>query len=710
MSTGADPVAASEFGAEELDAALERVVQDTGASVALVYLLLPSERVLHLAVVSGTPVRLTAPWAQVSLDSPEAMAQAARERRLVWLGSQEEVALRSPRTGLLLPYDFMVAAAPMAHGTMVWGALVLVWPARHPPELGRHERDAMDAFCSRAGLFLQQAADRGSPLLPGAQPRALSRRSPRIPGRAEALAAVEFAEGLPMGCWALDPDGRITFVNAAAAKMVGAEVAALLGARPWEALPWLYDPRFGDCYREAIVTRRPISFITLRPPDQWLSFRLYPHACGISIQTAPAEPGHAPAAAPWEQSAPTSESGRVIGAYALMQLATTLTEAIGVHEVVAQVTGQLMPAIGAQALALMAVDEGRLRIIGHRGYTADLINRLDAIPLASRSSAARALAAGVPSFFATFADLERAYFPDVPHDGKAAWAFLPLIAAGRTFGSLVLSYDQPHPFPPAERAVLTSLAGLITQALDRASLYDAKHQLARSLQNALLPHVLPTIPGFQVVARYLPTTRGIDVGGDFYDLIRCGATGAAAAIGDVEGHNVNAAALMGQVRTAVHAHATTGAPPGDVLARTNRLMDDIGASLFASCLYAHLDLTHHRAHLATAGHPPPLLRHPDGRTEVLDLPPGLLLGIDPTADYPTTEIPLLPGAVLALYTDGLVETPGTDIDDTIADLANQLTHAQDQTMDALADTLIHHATHTTLRNDDIALLLIQATN
>ncbi|MGW1731256.1 SpoIIE family protein phosphatase [Streptomyces sp. NBC_01724] len=684
-------------------------MQDTGASVALVYLLLPSERVLHLAVVSGAPVRLTAPWAQVPLDSPEAMAQAVRERRLVWLGSQEEVALRNPRTGLLLPYDFMVAAAPMAHGTTVWGALVLVWPTRDPPELGRPERGAMDAFCSRAGLLLQQAADRGLPLLPGAQPRALSRRSPRIPGRAEALAAVEFAEGLPMGCWALDPDGRITFVNAAAAKMVGVDAAALLGARPEKVLPWLSDTRFGDAYRAAIVTRRPTSFTVLRPPDQWLSFRLYPHAYGISVQTSPATTGQAPTAAPWEQPAPPSESDQVIGVYPLTQLATTLTEAAGVHEVVAQVTGQLMPAIGAQALALTAVDEGRLRIIGHRGYTADVMNRFDAIPLVSRSPAAHVVAAGVPSFFATFADLERAY-PAAPHDGKAAWAFLPLIASGRTFGSLVLSYDQPHPFPPAERAVLTSLAGLITQALDRASLYDAKHQLAHSLQNALLPHVLPTIPGFEVVARYLPTTRGIDVGGDFYDLIRCDATGAAAAIGDVEGHNVNAAALMGQVRTAVHAHATTGAPPGDVLARTNRLMADIGASLFASCLYVHLDLTHHRAHLATAGHPPPLLRHPDGRTEVLDLPPGLLLGIDPTAHYTTTEIPLPPGAVLALYTDGLVETPGTDIDDTIADLANQLTHSQDQTMDALADTLVHHATHTTLRNDDIALLLIQATN
>ncbi|WP_329529240.1 SpoIIE family protein phosphatase [Streptomyces sp. NBC_01462] len=115
---------------------------------------------------------------------------------------------------------------------------------------------------------------------------------------------------------------------------------------------------------------------------------------------------------------------------------------------------------------------------------------------------------------------------------------------------------------------------------------------------------------------------------------------------------------------------------------------------------------------------PRLLRHlrrtrtqlPPGRPlEVLGLPPGPLLGIDPAADYPTTEIPLPPEAVLALYTDGLVEIPGTDIGETIADLADQLTAARDQTMDALADTLVHHATHTARRDDDIALLLIQAT-
>lgn len=227
---------------------------------------------------------------------------------------------------------------------------------------------------------------------------------------------------------------------------------------------------------------------------------------------------------------------------------------------------------------------------------------------------------GVPAFFATFADLKRAYPPAVLQDGMAAWAFLPLTASGRTVGSMVLAYDRPHSFTTEERAILTSIAGLVAQALERARLYDAQYQLAHSLQAALLPHDLPPIPGLDLAARYLPTTHGVDIGGDFYDLIRLDKTNAAAAIGDVQGHNVNAAALMGQVRTAVH--ATAGASPGDVLARTNRLLTDLDPGMFTSCLYIHLDLAHHRARLATAGHPHHSCSTPTGTPRSSTCRPG----------------------------------------------------------------------------------------
>lgn len=699
-------VAGPDSGPELLGPALMQGMRDTGASVGAVYLPAPSGQALRLAVLSGVPWEIAVPWAQVALSAPTPVADALREHRLVWLGGQEELARRYPQLALVLPYAFTLAAAPITTDGTEWGGLVLHWPASHPAELSPKEREAMGDVCRRLGLLLRTAADSGHPVLPGAEPRLVPPPETRAFEPSGVPAAMSFAERLPGGCCALDPDGRMTFVTTTAADLLGAGVSDLLGARPWEALPWLDAPVAQDHYRAAVLSRRPTSFTALRPPDRWLSFRLYPDASGISVRIAPVPAAGAPDSPLSPPPAPVSATGRAAAVYHLMHLAATLTEAVGVRDVVDRVADQVLSATGAQALALMTAEEGRLRIIGYRGYTAELMDRFDAAPLTSDTPAVHCLTTGVSSFFATFAELKRAYPPAVLQDDMAAWAFLPLITSGRPVGSLVLAYDRPHTFAPEERAVLTSLAGLIAQALDRARLYDAKHRLAHSLQAGLLPHALPRMSGLDVAARYLPAGHGTGIGGDFYDLIRLDDTTAAATIGDVQGHNVQAATLMGQVRTAVH--ATAGAPPGEVLARTNRLLTDLDPGLFTSCLYAHLDLAHHRVCLASAGHPPPILRHPEGRTEVLHLPPGLLLGIDPTAAYPATEIALLPGAVLVLYTDGLVEVPGVDFDEVTDALADRLARAGDLDAEALADTLVHDTQQRAHRSDDVALLLIHA--
>ncbi|MFE7836099.1 SpoIIE family protein phosphatase [Streptomyces sp. NPDC057474] len=700
-------------GPQALESVLIEVARESGTSVTAVYLLPPEEPVLQLAVLGGVPWEISMPWARVALKASSPVSDAVREHRLVWVSGQEELARRYPRLALVVPYRFTLAAAPITTGTATWGGLVLQWPASHPPRPSPRERDEITGACHRLGLLLREAAADGHPVRPAAEPVMLPPLRSRIAGPAEAQAAVDFAERLPGGCCSLGVDGRITFVSTRAAELLGADIPDLLGAKPWEALRWLDGPTAEDSYRTAVLSHEPMSFIARRPPDRWLSFSLVPDASGISVHISPTHSAHAhaPVTTPPGPRAPSAAaSGRPNTLYHLMHLAATLTEAVGVRDVVDQVADQALPAFGAAALALLTAEDGRLRIIGYRGYTAELMERFDAAPLTADTPAVRALTTGVPAFFDTFADLKRAYPPAVLQDARAAWAFLPLITSGRPVGSLVLAYDQPHPFTPEERAILTSTAGLIAQALDRARLYDAKHQLAHNLQAGLLPHTLPRVAGLDVAARYLPATRGMDIGGDFYDLIRLDSTTAAAAIGDVQGHNVNAAALMGQVRTAVH--ATAGAAPDEVLARTNRLLTDLDPDLFTSCLYVHLDLSAHTACLATAGHPPPLLRHPDGRTEPLHLPPGLLLGIDADADYASTEIPLPPGSVLALYTDGLVEAPGIDIDDAVDDLARALARADPagpRSMDAVADTLVQHARRAAPRSDDIALLLIHPT-
>ncbi|MFW6691562.1 SpoIIE family protein phosphatase [Streptomyces sp. MAR4 CNX-425] len=693
-----------------LEAAFGRLMRSTGASIGLLYVLPQNERVLQLALVSGASRKLAAPWTRIPLDAPIPVAHAVRERRLVWLVGQEEMARRFPRVGYILPYDFALAARPIAGDatTGVWGGLVMLWPIWHPARLSPSEHAALGTFSRRCALWLKHAAERGEPLLPAEEPRVLEPVRPRTPQRAEAQAVVEFVERLPLGCCALDLEGRITFCNTAGSELLGVEIGDLLGARPWETAGWLRDPVCEERYRAAVISRRPTSFTVVRPPDRRLYFELYPDASGLSVHITPVPTGPTTAATPGR---PRSADPDPVGAsalYHLMDVAAALTEAVGLREVADLVTDLVVPAFGPQAMLLMAAEEGRLRTIGHRGHTAGFLADAGTRELTADDPAAHALATGQPHFFSTVAELRRSYPAVACQEDMAAAAFLPMIASGRMVGTLALSYRRKRAFPPAERAVLTSLAGLIGQALDRARLYDTKLELARSLQASLLPRSLPPIAGLEVAARYLPAGRGMDIGGDFYDLIRYDGTSAAAAIGDVQGHNVGAAALMGQVRTAVHAHATAGTPPGDVLARTNRLLTDLDTDLFTSCLYAHLDLRRHCAHLATAGHPPPLLRHPDGRTEALPLPPGLLLGIDPDARYPTTEVPLPPGTVLALYTDGLVETPGEDIGGTTAKVAEKVARAGEGPMDDLADELMGRAERMSTRHDDIALMLIRA--
>ncbi|MFD9004210.1 SpoIIE family protein phosphatase [Streptomyces sp. NPDC059582] len=688
-----------------LAASFRCLVRDAGASGGMLFLLPQREEVLHLSMVYGSVRPVAAPWARIRLEEAIPAAEAVRERRLIWVGTPEDMALHYPRLALEVS-DHAVAAAPITTSDAVLGAVCLLWPSWHPQGMSRQEIEAIDTFCDQAGLSLQRAAQSGHPWLPGARPVVLETVRSRTPDRAEALAAHDFAIRLP-GAVSLDLDGRIVFVSEASLDLLGAPAADLLGAHPWECLPWLGDSTFEDLFRATVVSHRPARFAARRSPDLWLSFELYPDASGVSIHVVPLP--DAPSAGP-EQPVPTlAQRTEARPLYHLMHLAASLAEAVRVEDVADTVADQLMPGFGATGLAMMTADEGRLRVIGHRGYSRAFMDRFDGQSLGSATPAVRALTSHTPLFFTSFAQFRHAYPDAVRYSGRNAWAFLPLVIRSRPIGILALSYNQARCFPPAERNLLVSTAGLIAQALDRACLYEAKDNLARTLQTALLPKELPAIDGLQAAARYLPAIHGMDIGGDFYDLIRCSTTSAAAVIGDVEGHNVQAAALMGQLRTAIHTHAAAGTHPDELLAHANRVVCDFNPGLFASCLCIHLDLANRRARLATAGHLPPLLRHPDSRTEVLSVPPGPLLGISADADYPAVEIELPPRTTLALYTDGLVEAPGVDIDHAITALADQLARTRDEDMEATADALLAHARHNVPGTDDMAMLLVHST-
>ncbi|MFJ3159941.1 SpoIIE family protein phosphatase [Streptomyces kanasensis] len=724
-------------GTGRLDTALADTVRRTGASAGGVYLLDEPAQALDLAVMCGVPAEVALPWGRMAVAAPFPVADAVREDRLVWVASQDDMARAYPRAAAGLPYRFALAAAPLPGRARCWGALLLLWPASHPEAATRREQGHITAAARRIARTLDEAP---VPAAAPARPRLIPLTADRAADPSH-HAAADYVERLPEGAVALDLEGRITFLDSTAAALLGRGADRLRGTRPWQSLPWLDAPFVEDHYRTAVISRDPVAFTALRPPGTYLRFELHPDASGISVRVTratppdgpePVPPGPAPArgSAP-EPTAPepttpapagtagpappgtvpastsASDAAHVGRLYQLLHLAAALTETVAVRDVVDLVAQQILPAFDADGLVLSAADAGRLRITGHHGYDPQVIERLDGLPLdTDLTPAGDVLATGVPSFFADPTEMARGY-PKAPKiSGKQAWAFLPLVISGRPVGCCILSYDHPRPFTADERAVLTSLAGLIAQALDRARLYDAVHDLAHGLQQALLPRSLPTVAGLRIAARYLPASHGMNVGGDFYDVIRIDPTTVAAVIGDVQGHNVAAAALMGQVRTAIH--ATAGAAPGEVLARTNRVLADLETDLLVSCLYMHIDLARGRAALAGAGHPPPLLYRPGRPPGPLPLDPAPLLGVDVDLSFSVTDLLLTPGTTLALYTDGLTEVPGADPERITADLARYLAAHASQDPGLLADGLIRHAWRSSRYTDDIAMLLLRA--
>ncbi|MER6612080.1 SpoIIE family protein phosphatase [Streptomyces xantholiticus] len=519
--------------------------------------------------------------------------------------------------------------------------------------------------------------------------------------------AVAAVERLRDGVFSLTPDGRVTYANHSALRLLGASGDELLGHFLWDVLPWLSDPDVEYRHRSAMISQAPTSFLACRPTDRWLSFSLHPEADGVTGRVMPVgrpPPDPTPSASS-AAAAPATAPARLGVMYHVLQLGSALTEAVTAREVCEVVSDQLLPAFGGQQLAIYVVRDGTMHLLFHTGHHEDFLDWLEGVPLHARLPGTETLTSGAPLFIESQKDLSGGY-PGIPTGEVSSWAYLPLIASSRPVGTCVLGFDEIHQFTEKDRGVLTALAGLIAQALERARLYDSEFALARGLQKALLPHRLPRVPGIRSVVRYLPGTSGMDIGGDWYDIIPTD-SGVYLVIGDVEGHSIAAAATMAQLRSAVRAFAAVGPMPGDVMTGVNRTLIDLGPGLLASCCCIHLDPHGHQACAVTAGHPPPLLRRPDGTTDALDLDVGPLLGVERASVYPETRIALPPGSVLALYTDGLVEEPGADIDVGIDRLRASLAHARAGSLDELADRLLHNARGFSYRADDIALLLTE---
>jgi PAS domain S-box-containing protein len=279
---------------------------------------------------------------------------------------------------------------------------------------------------------------------------------------------------------------------------------------------------------------------------------------------------------------------------------------------------------------------------------------------------------------------------------------VPLIARGTTLG--VASFgraEQRNPYDDADLRLVTDLASRAALHIDNARLYAREHDTAVTLQRSLLPQAIPEVEGLQIAYIYQPANRSAAAGGDWFDVLPLHDGGVALVIGDVTGHSIRAAAIMGQLRTATVTLTRLGRPPEEIMRQLSRLLADDDVEIGATCLYASYDPRTRRCRFTSAGHPPPVVRHPDGRTEFVDVRQGMILGVQRDR-YPTTEARLAPGSVLALYTDGLVEQPGQDIDVGMSRLARTLAASPARSLGDLRDALLAGPGPA---GDDIALLL-----
>ncbi len=266
-------------------------------------------------------------------------------------------------------------------------------------------------------------------------------------------------------------------------------------------------------------------------------------------------------------------------------------------------------------------------------------------------------------------------------------AAVPLRLAGELLGALVVTDTRRRDWPTGEREVLGGLADQTAQALGRARLYEQQRSTAAALQRGMLPRSLRTVPGVQVVARYLPAAKGMTVGGDWYDCIPLPDGRVILVVGDVMGKGAQAAAIMGRARTALHALATVDPRPSFVLSGLDRLVMELTPDGFFTLLYVLVNPADGTAEVARAGHLPLMLAAPDGT--VVSIAPGGSPAIGIAApDRAGVTVPVPPGSTLALFTDGLVEDRTTGTGPGMDHVARGLRDHAASDLDSLADRLL----------------------
>ena len=286
----------------------------------------------------------------------------------------------------------------------------------------------------------------------------------------------------------------------------------------------------------------------------------------------------------------------------------------------------------------------------------------------------------------------------------------PLPGPGGPLGVVSLARDAERPrFTWADTPIMEELGRRLAAGLLNTDAFVREHAIAETLQRALLPGAVPRVAGLDLAVRYLPATEGAHVGGDWYDAFPLDGGRVGLVIGDVAGHSIASASIMGQVRTLLRGYAIDEPDPSRVLDRVNAALARLLPDVLASAVYAVLDPASGDLGYANAGHPPPLVTDGAGQAGYLDDATGVMLGACAGGEFSTGRRVLLPGERLLLYTDGLIEDRHRDITDGLAMLAGTLSRRGPGSAGQACDTALEIFPDTARRPDDVCLLAARLT-
>ena len=729
--------AAAPLGAGTPQLLISQAVAATGSSGGVVCGV-RGDRVVILASEGYTPGQRPACGPLIMGDLSLPLPYAATTEQPVWLVSQADAVDRFPRIGGLVPgSERAYAALPLRANGQSLGVMGISFAERH--EFTEADRDFLLALADICAIHLQQWDEFGasggraaSTVQLGHLVQALSRAGTadevaRVIAEAGAMAAgAEFANIAVANRGA----GRSATANLYHASSLAEDVA-----QRYMVIPLDESTPLGTVLRSGgEVWLRSLSDIGTRYP----SLLEDTVAAGLASTASLALYGRGrrvigAMGVAWAQVQAFTDAQkdevRVVARLAadalgraqmleaeraarerterLQRTMTALVASASLAEVTAAVF-QHGPPFGASAARLALVDQQQpelLVTLNAVGFPGSVVAGWDELPVSVPSPWREAAATSATVYLPTPEDLAARY-PDanmLNRSSHQAWVALPLRSSGRTLGVLTLAFPEPHPIDDGpDQIILTALGSAVADALSRAIQHDTDRELVMSVQRSLLPATLPEHPEVRLGARYLPAEARYGIGGDWYDAVLLPGGRILLLVGDVAGHGLKAAITMGQMRTAARALAPTHGP-ATLLDALDQFAGTGPDELSATAAVAVIDPAERTLRYSLAGHPPLLLRDPDGTLAMLGEARGPLIGFG-AGDRPEQVVTFLPGSCLVLFTDGLVERRGETIDAGFARLGAAFAAAATRDPADLCDALIGQSLPRTGRNDDTAIL------